>query len=127
MVYCLLTFPACATPLGLENGQLHSSYLSASGGSFGRIKFNNNQFWSTWNSKDSRDFVQVTLTPYGKTVTALALQGESRWVTSFTLSTSEDGTEWKDYIVQGKVKVFGDRVFSFILSFLFVGFFVHLL
>ena len=126
MPFCLLLFPACATPLGLENRHLHTSYLSASGGSFGKIRFNNNQFWSTSNSMDSRDFVQVTLTPYGKTVTALALQGESRWVTSFTLSTSEDGTEWKDYIVQGNVKVSGDRVFNFILYLLFVAFFLHL-
>ena len=67
---------------------------------------------------DSRDFVQVTLTPYGKTVTALALQGESNWVTSFTLSTSEDGTEWQDYLVQGKVKVSGDNLILFIIYFL---------
>ena len=54
---------------------------------------------------DSREFIQVTLTPYGKTVTALALEGDYHWVKSFTLSTSEDGTEWHEYIVRGKIQV----------------------
>lgn len=94
---------ACANPLGLENGHILDNHLDASSNSVDKIRLHNNRVWMS--SPDSREFVQVTLAPYGKTVTALALQGEVHWVSSFTLRTSDDGTEWMDYIVQGKVKV----------------------
>ena len=54
---------------------------------------------------DNQEFVQVTLTPYGKTLTALAFEGLSAWAMSFTLSTSEDGSEWQEYTFQGKIEV----------------------
>jgi len=47
----------------------------------------------------------VVVTPYGRTVTALAIESYLHMVTSFTLRTSEDGVEWYDYIVHGKTEV----------------------
>ena len=88
---------------------MDDTYISASAQSFGKIRLNNNQIWSSYPNMDSREFVQVTLTPYGKSVTAIALQGDVNWVMTFTLSTSEDGTEWHDYMVQGEVQVLNQR------------------
>lgn len=97
---------ACAQPLGLENKHISDAYLSGSHPSFHRFRINNNDAWRTnLYTMDNQEFVQVTLTPYGKTVTALAFEALSAWAMSFTLSTSEDCSEWQEYTFQGKIEV----------------------
>lgn len=85
---------------------MHSDYLSGTSNKhrWYRIRLNNDQAWNS-ESRDPREYFQVVIKPYGKTVTALAIQGNSHWVTSFTLKTSEDGTEWHDYTVNGNIEV----------------------
>lgn len=102
----VLISTACAEPLGLENGHMHKDYLSGSSNKNRcySIRLNNNQPWYS-EQLDPREYFQVVITPYGKTVTALAFQGYTHFVTSFTLKTSEDGTEWHDYTVHGNIEV----------------------
>ena len=83
-------------------------YLSASHGTGNGIRLNNGHSWSSYPHMDSEEFVQITVSPFGKTVTAIVLQAHAHWVTSFTLATSEDGTEWHEYVINGIVKVLHD-------------------
>lgn len=102
----MLISTACAEPLGLETGKLHGDYLSGSskGALWTSIRLNNNKPW-TGATGDTQEYIQVVIKPYGKTVTALAIEGYSHLVTSFTLRTSEDATEWNDYTVNGNIEV----------------------
>ncbi|KAJ7379101.1 hypothetical protein OS493_018900 [Desmophyllum pertusum] len=102
----LMGCKACAEPLGLETGKLHGDYLSGSskGALWTSIRLNNNKPW-TGATGDTQEYIQVVIKPYGKTVTALAIEGYSHLVTSFTLRTSEDATEWNDYTVNGNIEV----------------------
>lgn len=110
--HIFLLSAACAQPLGLENKHISDAYLSGSEPSFHRFRLNNNDAWRTNPyTMDNQEFVQVTLTPYGKTVTALAFEGLSAWAMSFTLSTSEDGSEWQEYTFQGKIEVRSESYF----------------
>lgn len=104
--YLVLIFKACAEPLGLENGHLHTDYLSGSSNKYrwNYIKLHDNNPWYS-ERRDNREYLQVVVTPYGRTVTALAVESHSFMVTSFTLKTSEDGVEWYDYIVHGNIEV----------------------
>lgn len=105
--YLVLIFTACAEPLGLENGHLHTDYLSGSSSKYrwNYIKLHDNNPWYSEPRRDNREYLQVVVTPYGRTVTALAVESHSFMVTSFTLKTSEDGVEWYDYIVHGNIEV----------------------
>ena len=98
---------ACAKPLGLENGHLHTDYLSGSSGKdrWNFIKLHHDNPWYSKPHRDKREYLQVVVTPYGRTVTALAVESHSFMVTSFTLKTSEDGVDWYDYIVHGNIEV----------------------
>ena len=99
-----LILTACAKPLGMENRQLTQISGSSNPKRWHYIRLNNDLPWYPLTS-DNRIFIQVVVSPYGKTVTALAIQGHSYWVTSFTLGTSKDGSEWHDYYVDGNVVV----------------------
>ncbi|XP_022785986.1 uncharacterized protein LOC111326285 [Stylophora pistillata] len=95
---------ACAKPLGMENRQLEQISGSSNKNRWHYIRLNNNLPWYPTTS-DKRIFIQVVIRPYGKTVTALSIQGHSYWVISFTLGTSEDGSEWYDYNINGNIVV----------------------
>lgn len=84
---------------------MDDSYLSGSAKNFQKMRLNNHDAWTSSPTMDSDEYVQVTLRPYGRTVTALAFQGYTNWVITFILRTSEDGTEWHDYNVHGETKV----------------------
>lgn len=103
----MLISTACAEPLGLENGHLHTDYLSGSSDKYRwpNIRLHNDQPWYSEPHRDTREYLQVVITPYGKTVTALAVESQSYMVTSFTLRTSEDGVEWYDYTLHGNIEV----------------------
>lgn len=105
--YFVLITTACAEPLGLENGNIHADYLSGSSGKdrWDHIKLHDDYPWYSDSRRDSREYLQVVVTPYGRTVTALAVESHLHMVTSFTLKTSEDGVEWYDYIVHGNIEV----------------------
>ena len=105
--YLALISTACAEPLGLENGNVNTDYLSGSSGKdrWDYIRLHADNPWYSDSPRDNRQYLQVVVTPYGKTVTALAVQSHLHMVTSFTLKTSEDGVEWYDYIVHGNIEV----------------------
>ncbi len=87
---------------------MHIDYLSASSNKhrWNNIRLKNFQPTPWYGEQlDPQEYFQVVITPYGKTVTALAIQGDTHFVTSFTLKTSEDGTEWHDYTVHGCIEV----------------------
>jgi len=91
----------------LENGNLHTDYLSGSSAKnrWDYIRLHNNHPWYSDFRSDNQEYLQVVVTPYGRTVTALAVESHLHMVTSFTLRTSEDGVEWYDYIVHGNIEV----------------------
>lgn len=91
----------------MENGNVHTDYLSGSSGKhrWDYIKLHADNPWYSDSHCDNREYLQVVVTPYGKTVTALAVQSHLHMVTSFTLKTSEDGVEWCDYTVHGNIEV----------------------
>lgn len=95
---------ACTEPLGMENRQLKQLSGSSHRARWNSIRLNNNQPWYPLRS-DNREFLQVVIKPYGKTVTALTIQGNTYWIISFTLRTSQDGSEWHDYLVNGNIEV----------------------
>ena len=99
----LLLLTACAKPLGMENRQLEQISGSSNKNRWHYIRLNNLPWYPT--TSDKRIFIQVVIRPYGKTVTALSIQGHSYWVISFTLGTSEDGSEWYDYNINGNIVV----------------------
>lgn len=91
----------------MENGNVHTDYLSGSSGKnrWDYIKLHADNPWYSDSHRDNREYLQVVVTPYRKTVTALAVQSHLHMVTSFTLKTSEDGVEWYDYTVHGNIEV----------------------
>lgn len=91
----------------MENGNLHTDYLSGSSGKYrwDYIRLHDNHPWYSDSHRDNRDYLQVVVTPYGGTVAALAVESHVDMVTSFTLRTSEDGVDWYDYIVHGNIEV----------------------
>ncbi|XP_015763702.1 PREDICTED: uncharacterized protein LOC107342725 [Acropora digitifera] len=109
---------SCDKPLGLQNGWVQNSQMTASSvwtkthaAWRGRL-FTPKQysFPGAWCSRyiNTNQWIQVAFyRPVD--VTAIATQGRpnyNQWVTSFTLSYSEDGTKFTVYSVGGQQKVF---------------------
>ncbi|XP_033761396.1 mucin-5AC-like [Pecten maximus] len=106
----------CIEPMGVDNSMIikdtqmtsSSSRDLLSGASFGRL-FNEFGAWVP-ESGHKRDWIQVDfLTP--EVITAVITQGsptESKWVTKFIISTSQDGISYHPYSVTstGIPKVF---------------------
>lgn len=61
--------------------------------------------WYT-NLRNGDEYLEITLHPFGKVITAFAVQGfVYRMVSMFTVSYSIDEKNWFDYKVDGKLKV----------------------
>ena len=87
---------ACQHSLGLEDGSISNSGLSAISGTAtnGRLYGT-----SSWCALSSHDYLQINLGGV-KILTGIATQGDpggSKYVTSYSISFSEDGMSWEEY------------------------------
>ncbi|XP_069566819.1 macrophage mannose receptor 1-like, partial [Brachyistius frenatus] len=96
----------CLHGLGVENGTIANSQLSASSsvGSFtpSRARLNGNSCWMPLGNPTS-SWIQVNLGQTRK-VTGIVIQGcpqNDHWITKFKMQHSMDGTTWTDYTADG--------------------------
>ena len=102
--------------LGMENGEILDSQISASSGSHefssaasSRLNWQKPGWNSAWSpgNKDNNPWLQVDL-GLQDTITEILTQGHSRsyeWVKTYTVSYSNDGLNFFAYRVDGVVKV----------------------
>ncbi|KAM9450976.1 lymphocyte antigen 75-like [Clarias gariepinus] len=100
----------CVRGLGVEDGNVTDSMISASSSRAGKepkyARLNGQSCWMP--SSTSNSWIQVSL-PLLKKITGVVIQGcptADDWVTKFTIQTSKDGYSWDDYKLDGKVEVF---------------------
>ncbi|KAF4077177.1 hypothetical protein AMELA_G00205040 [Ameiurus melas] len=100
----------CVRGLGVEDGNITDSMLSASSSMAGKepakARLNGNSCWMP--SSTGTSWIQVSL-PRLKKITGVVIQGcpdNDHWVTMFKVQTSLDGFSWTDYAVDGKVEEF---------------------
>ncbi|XP_007252805.3 macrophage mannose receptor 1 [Astyanax mexicanus] len=105
----------CVQGLGVEDGTITDSMLSASSSMSGKEpskgRLNGDSCWMP-SSPASNSWIQVTL-PESKKITGVVIQGcptADHWVTKFKVQTSLDGVSWTDYTAEGKVEEFPGSV-----------------
>ena len=97
----------------MESGKIPNDAITASSiwssfyeARFGRLR--NNNCWSPSRSDSSNSWHQVD---FGKVtfVTSVATQGASyksnKWIRTYSISYSNNGTTWLDYYENGSIKV----------------------
>ncbi|XP_062868150.1 macrophage mannose receptor 1 [Trichomycterus rosablanca] len=96
----------CVRGLGMEDGNITDTMLSASSYTSGKgptdARLNGNSCWMP--SSPSNSWIQVSLTE-SKKITGVKIQGcptADHWVTKFKVQTSLDGASWTDYSNDGK-------------------------
>nr|XP_015217385.1 PREDICTED: macrophage mannose receptor 1-like [Lepisosteus oculatus] len=96
----------CVRGLGMEDGTIPSTRLSASSSSSNHspdsARLNGNSCWMP--SSPANSWIQVDLGETKK-VTGIVIQGcpdADHWVTSFKVQSSMDGRTWRDYVNDGK-------------------------
>ncbi|XP_063066766.1 macrophage mannose receptor 1, partial [Engraulis encrasicolus] len=97
----------CVRGLGVEDGNVTDSMLSASSSTSGKgptqARLNGASCWMP--STASNSWIQVDLGA-SKKVTGVVVQGcptADHWITKFKIQTSTDGTSWTDYTADGGV------------------------
>ena len=81
-----------------------SSALNSDSSAF-RARLANTKAWIP-SSNDKHPWIQVNL-QYGRSMTAIVTQGfNGSFVKSYYVSYGDDGSNWMNYTVQGKIKVF---------------------
>jgi hypothetical protein len=60
--------------------------------------------WITY-VDSGNEYLEITIQPFGKVITAVAIQGHHRRTTLYTLTYSEDGKNWLDYNIDGRKQV----------------------
>jgi hypothetical protein len=122
LLYSLLGFPpppspACLKPLGVENGKIPNSQMSASsvwdvdhGAENGRLHFQKNgRKTGAWSAlrNNAHQWLGVDFGKIAK-VTRVSTQSRhdyNQWVTSYTLEYSLDGAVFNTYEVRRRAKV----------------------
>ncbi|XP_066502466.1 lymphocyte antigen 75, partial [Hoplias malabaricus] len=104
----------CVRGLGMEDGNITDSMLSASSNINGKeptqARLNGDSCWMPSGSA-LNSWIQVNLTETKK-ITGVVIQGcplTDHWVTKFKVQTSVDGQSWRDYTVDGKFPGSVDR------------------
>ncbi|XP_031575396.1 uncharacterized protein LOC116308982 [Actinia tenebrosa] len=106
-----IEFAGCkvlAQAYGLETQEvgpelLSGSHITSTRFEYARLYFNNR--WYS-NLQTGVEYLEITLQPFGKVITAFAVQGFHRLITMYTVSYSVDDKNWYGYKVDGKVKMF---------------------
>ncbi|GAA6074574.1 macrophage mannose receptor 1, partial [Tachysurus ichikawai] len=100
----------CVRGLGLEDGSITDSMLSASSSMAGKearnARLKGSSCWMP--SSTSNSWIQVSLNEVKK-ITGVVIQGcptADHWVTKFKVQTSVDGVSWIDYKVDGNIVEF---------------------
>ena len=115
MVYffCLVAGDCIDLDLGMENGTISDSRITASSkqsistpAKNGRLNYTSGSSWCAGTS-DTNPYLQIDLQTL-HIICAVSTQGNSQgdqWVTNYTLKSSLDGSSWIDYEEAGRVKV----------------------
>jgi len=62
------------------------------------------EFWRI-QTFTGNDYVVIELEPFGKVITAIAMQSRYHVTSLYTLAYARNKDDWQDYIVDGKIKV----------------------
>ena len=113
--------PACYRSLGMENGKIPSSAITAStyysarySPNLGRL--NSPSAWAIANPPIPPHWLQVDLGGIVavKMVATQGMRFADFWVTSYLISSSVDGIEWVNYMENNTVKVSLLLIFSLV-------------